>query len=247
MKPYPQSSKTATLSESCHPQHGRISGRCSASSLMLLAVFLALTSTALASSTWYVDGVNGSNNNNCKTPQTACKTIKHAISLASSGNSIIAAAATYKENLTFRFSLRLVGSGAATTITDGGGVNTVITISSASAHVSLSKLTIQNGFARGPGGGIYNGGALRINNTTIRGNTAFGTGGGIYNSGTLTVIDSTLSGNRVTPSGGELAGVGISNNGTLTISNSTISGNSAYTKCFTPCEPEVAASPTTLR
>ena len=69
-------------------------------SLMLLAVFLALTSTALASNTWYVDGVNGSDSNNCKTRQHACKTIGHAISLAHSGDSIMVAAATYTENHT---------------------------------------------------------------------------------------------------------------------------------------------------
>jgi hypothetical protein len=55
-------------------------------SLLLLALSLAVATTTLARSTWYVDGVNGSNNNNCKTPQTACKTIRHAISLASSGD-----------------------------------------------------------------------------------------------------------------------------------------------------------------
>jgi nitrous oxidase accessory protein NosD len=137
--------------------------------LLLLAVFLALAPAALASTTWYVDGVNGSDNNNCKSPQTACKTIGHAISLASSGDSIRVAAATYTENLTIDFSLRLVGSGASTTIIDGGGVNTVVTISSANARVTLSKMTIQNGFARGPGGGgIYNGGALTINKSKVQ-------------------------------------------------------------------------------
>jgi hypothetical protein len=85
--------------------------------LPLLTVFLVLVSTAaLASSTWYVDGVNGTNHNNCKTPQTACRTIGHAISLASSGDSITVAAATYEENLTIRFSLKIVGSSASTTI-----------------------------------------------------------------------------------------------------------------------------------
>ena len=47
-------------------------------SLLLLAV--TLCSAALANTTWYVDGVHGNDNNNCKSPQTACKTIGHAIS-----------------------------------------------------------------------------------------------------------------------------------------------------------------------
>jgi hypothetical protein len=64
--------------------------------ITLLVFFLTLTSTGLASTTWYVDGVHGSDNNDCKSPQSACKTIAHAISLAWSGDSIMIAAATYK-------------------------------------------------------------------------------------------------------------------------------------------------------
>jgi hypothetical protein len=197
-------------------------------SLMLLAVFLALTSTALASSTWYVDGVQGKNKNDCKSPQTACKTIGHAISLASSGDSIMVAAATYTENLTIRFSLKVIGSGAKTTIVDGGGVNTVVTISSASAHVSLSKVTIRNGFAA-TGGGINNSGRLTISNITVSGNSTAsntGYGGGIYNSGTLKINYSTISANSANSHVADHGG-GIYNLGTLTINDSTVSGNSA--------------------
>src|ERR1700730_1573196 len=113
--------------------------------LALLALSLALAPTALASTKWYVDGMHGSDNNNCQSRQHACKTIGHAISLASSGDSIMVAAATYTENLSIGFSLKIVGSGAKTTIIDGGGVNTVVTIPSTGAHVALSKLTIFNG------------------------------------------------------------------------------------------------------
>jgi len=191
--------------------------------LPLLAIFLALASTAaLASSTWYVDGVNGSDSNGCKSPQHACKTIGHAISLAHSGDSIMVAAATYTENLTIRFSLKIVGSGAPTTIIDGGGVNRVVNISRSGSHVTLSKLTIRNGRAR-YGGGINNGGTLTINNSTVSGSgmgTIFSFGGGIWNGGTLTISNSTISGNV------SFYGGGIFNSGTLTISNSTLSGNS---------------------
>jgi hypothetical protein len=61
--------------------------------LVILALFTALAPGALASNTWYVNGVKGSNKNNCKSPQHACKTIKHAISLALSGDSVMIAAA----------------------------------------------------------------------------------------------------------------------------------------------------------
>ena len=63
----------------------------------LLAVFLALGSTALATTTWYVNGVSGSDSNFCASPTTACKTVGQAVSLAASGDSIRVAAATYKE------------------------------------------------------------------------------------------------------------------------------------------------------
>ena len=46
-------------------------------------LFLTLTSTVLASNTWYADGVNGNDADDCQTVLTACKTIGHAISLAS--------------------------------------------------------------------------------------------------------------------------------------------------------------------
>jgi hypothetical protein len=196
------------------------------SSLLFLALSLTVVPTAIASTTWYVDGVNGSDSNNCKTRLHACKTIGHAISLAHSGDSIKVAAATYNENLTIPFSLKLIGSSASTTIIDGGRAGTVVTISRSRAHVALSELTIQNGFASN-GGGIYNNGILTVNHAAVSGNSAqnycCGSGGGIYNNGKMTVNKSTLSGNSANAGGG-----GISNNGTLRITNSTLSGNLGF-------------------
>jgi len=132
-------------------------------------ILFAAVPTALAGTTWYVNGVSGSNSNNCTSPTTACKTIKHAIALASSGDTIMVAAATYTENLIIGFSLRIVGSGASTTIIDGGALNKVITISNAAAHVTLSKLTIRNGNATS-GAGVNNSGTLTLTNSTVSGN-----------------------------------------------------------------------------
>jgi len=198
------------------------------SSLLLLALSSGSAPTALASSQWYVDGVSGSDNNNCKSRQHACKTIGHAISLASSGDSVMVAAATYKENLTVAFSLKVIGASAKTTIIDGGAVNTVVRIPSAKPHVTLSGLTIQNGLAN-YGGGISNSGTLTINNSTITQNhagPAIGAGGGgITNRGTLTMNKSTISGNAVF--GGVVGGGGIANAGMLKLNDSTVSGNTA--------------------
>ena len=47
-------------------------------------ILFAAVPTALASTTWYVNGVSGSNSNNCLSASTPCKTIGHAISIAAS-------------------------------------------------------------------------------------------------------------------------------------------------------------------
>jgi hypothetical protein len=195
---------------------------------LLVVVLLTLTSAAFAS-ILYVDGVNGNDTNDCRTRQTACKTIGHAISLASAGDTIGVGPATYPENLNINVSLKLIGSGASTTIIDGGANNTVVTVSSTTANVVLSKLTIRNGKAT-QGGGIYNRGTLLVNNCTLSENSAVGTfqvmgfGGGIDNNdGTLTINNSTLSANSAYPWGGGI----FNDHGFVTINNSTLSGNSA--------------------
>lgn len=210
-----------------------------------VAALLGLSQVAHARSLWFVDGVHGNDQNNCRTPETACKTIGHAISLASSGDSISVAGATYRENLTINFSLNVVGADAMTTIVDGGGVNTVVTIANSNAHVDLSMVTIRGGRSASFGGGIKNSGTLTINNSTISGNSVYVQcnggcvtwGGGIFSRGTLIINNSTISGNSVqcnqSPTGRCEAplGGGIAVNttsGTLTINNSTITGNNVH-------------------
>jgi hypothetical protein len=217
MKPFSGPRKTASnLSDSIHCQ-------LSLYALAVVAVsVLVLAPTALASSTWYVDGVNGSDSNNCKTRLHACKTIGHAISLVSSGDTIGVGPATYTENLTIGFSLKLIGSGAKTTIIDGGRKGTVIGILSAGVRVKLASLTIRGGSGGGgSGGGVSNDGTLNIINCTITRNNSR-VGGGVYNGGTLRISDTTISGNGAFISGG-----GIANGGTLELVNSTIEGNVA--------------------
>jgi hypothetical protein len=192
----------------------------------LMVAFLAAATTATASNTWYANGVSGNNKNNCKSPQTACKTIGHAVSLASSGDSIMVAAATYRENLIIGKSLTILGSGHTTTIIDGGSVATGVTVSISSVHVTLTQFTIRNGFATN-GAGVNNSGTLTISDSTITGNvawsfTTFARGGGVYNQGTLTINNSVVANNRADTDAG-----GIFNTSAMAIKNSTISKNSA--------------------
>jgi hypothetical protein len=201
-------------------------------SLLLMAAFFAVAPGAAASNTWYANGVSGKDSYNCKSPQTACKTIGHAVSLASSSDSVIVAAATYRENLALGFSLSVLGSGATTTIIDGGAHGTVVIVSNMNAKVSLANLTIRNGFAS-RGGGISNVGTLAISYGIVSGNVAQGfiaggDGGGIANLGTLTLNSTTVTGN--TSKGQDIhtgRGGGIMNWGQLTINQSTLSSNTS--------------------
>jgi hypothetical protein len=199
--------------------------------LVALTLFAALPE-ATASSKWYVDGVHGSDNNNCKSRQHACKTISNALSLTLPGDSIFVAPATYHETLFIYFNLEIIGSGAKTTIVDGGGVNSQVVVvgSEPKVAVTLSAMTFRNGAGQEDGGGIYNCfGTLTVidsiitGNRITRGHGSFGYGAGIYNcpSSTLTLINTTISNNSA------LIGGAICNGGTLTIRDSTFSGNVA--------------------
>ena len=197
-----------------------------AAGLLLLSLLIAMAQAASASNVWLVNGVNGSDSDDCRLPQTACKTIGHALSLASSGDFILVAPAIYAENLTISFSVTVIGAGAGTTAIDGGGVGRVIYIPSQTAKVNLWGLTIRNGVLRTgtrQGPGVFNLGSLTINFCTITNNLAVGFGGfggGIFNEGVVTINDSTISQN-----GNVLGGGGIYSSGYVTINNSTIVAN----------------------
>jgi hypothetical protein len=117
-----------------------------------------------------------------------------------------------------------------------GGGNTVIRRSPAAlssfrvlevasgASLGVSNLAIVNGKTAGLGGGILNGGTLRIRNVTFFKNSA-GNGGALSNSAGDTAIlnNATMSLNTTTGIGGG----GIINFGTLTLSESSLSGNKA--------------------
>ena len=171
-------------------------------------MLLAAVPSALAGNTWYVNGASGSDHNDCQSRQHACKTISHAISLASAGDSILVAPATYHESLIIPVKLKIIGSGATTTIIDGGGVNSQVVVvgSGPRVPVKLSGMTFRNGAGQEDGGGIYN---------------CFGI---------LTVTDSIITGNRITDGNGSLgycAGIYNCPSSTLTLINTTISDNSA--------------------
>lgn len=180
--------------------------------------------------TFYVDGVLGNDHNDCMSAQRACKTIKHAVRLSKSGDTIIVAAAEYRENVVVQHSVRIIGAGADDTVVNGERRGSEFLIAFKPAvDVTIEGLTMRNGSGSGDGGAIYhcNGGlTLRddvIDANIVRGVGFNGYGGAIYNcpGSTLTIVDSTVS-NNVAEVGGAIC-----NGGLLTIFNTTFSGNTA--------------------
>ena len=190
----------------------------------VLIVLIMLSSPALAA-TWYVDGGNGDDGNDCKTKATACATIGHAISLAASGDTIQIAAATYQENLSIPFNLTLNGAKAATTIIDGTQTANVFTVGTG-IHLTLSNLTIKNGVGYTGGGGVNNSGKLTVNNSLFYLNTAL-TGGAILNTGTVTISNTVFSGNSPYFIGHSASCGAIDNRSAMTITTSTFYNNYA--------------------
>ncbi|HUD68743.1 MAG TPA: choice-of-anchor Q domain-containing protein, partial [Acidimicrobiales bacterium] len=183
--------------------------------------------------------VSAGGTGDCTTQVNACGSIQTAINAAEAGTyngddvTIDVAAGTYTENDSVSASslnsLTIAGAGAISTIVNGGGVQTVFTVSDGT--VTISGLTITNGLANQPGafgpgtasGGILNTAALTVTDSTLSDNSGID-GGGIQNyaGATMNVTDSTLSGNS-----GAGAGGGIFNAGsTMNITDSTLSGNS---------------------
>jgi hypothetical protein len=120
---------------------------------------------------------------------TPAKTISNAISLTLPGDFIFRRPRDYHESLFIPFNLKIIGSGAKTTIIDGGGVNSQVMVvgSEPKVQVTLSQMTVRNGAAQEDGGGIYNCfGTLTVVDSIITGNRirggngAFGYGAGIY-------------------------------------------------------------------
>jgi predicted outer membrane repeat protein len=129
----------------------------------------------------------------------------------------------------------IAGPGAAVLAVDGGanagrGTAVPVFVIGVLLTVTISGLTIQNGFntetgALGAGGGGIAGpfSILTISNCVVRGNTAFANGGGIYANG-LTLTNSTVSDNTTNGVGG---GIGVVAEGSVTVRDSTLRHNIA--------------------
>jgi hypothetical protein len=106
----------------------------------------------------------------------------------------------------------------------GGDASAIFQVNSG-AVVTISALTLMNGFSEADGGAISNAGTLTLANIQVVNNQTQTNGGGIANTGTLTITDSQVSDNFSAVEGGG----GIVNSGTLTITNSSVNSNFAST------------------
>lgn len=181
------------------------------------------------SSTFYVNGRRGNDNNNCMSPVRACKTIAHAVHISASGDSIDVAAALYPENVTIHHSVRIHGAGPDKTIVDGEMRGSEFLIAFNNIDVTITGMTMRDGSGSGDGGAIYHcNGKLTLEHVVIEGNRVRGPGlngygGMMYNcpGSTATIVESTIRNNSAKVGGA------ICNGGGLTIIRSTFNGNTA--------------------
>lgn len=132
-------------------------------------------------------------------------------------------------DLDIRRSMNIIGAGPGMTVIDGNATDRVIELAISGINVSISGVTIQNGYidaGEGGGGillGVYNGANLSLTNCQIMNNVApESLGGGIDNwRGTLIINNCTVSQNTAKEGGG------IYNDGTLVVNNSLIDANIA--------------------
>ena len=163
--------------------------------------------------------------------------LRQAIIDASSGDTINFAPTLATVNLTsgelvIDKNLTIIGPGAnRLTVQRSTSAARIFNISSSTATVSISGITISNGFVQDGlgGGGVLSASVLTLTDSTISDNFAstfsgFFEGGGVLNDhGTMTITGCTISNNFVEGIGGGV----LNENGTMTITGCTISSNEA--------------------
>ena len=166
-------------------------------------------------------------------------TVQVGLDMCAAGDTVLVAAGTYYENLTWPAvdSIVLMSeSGAELTVIDGRSSGRVITIATElDETTNISSFTIQHGHVPGHGGGILCMALASptiagniITNNTITGNDHGGAGIACDNA-SPTIIDNTITNNTIisgtSTTGG---GIGCVNNASPLISNNIISDNNGY-------------------
>lgn len=127
---------------------------------------------------------------------------------------------TLSSTLPITSSMTITGPGANLLTISGGNAVRILTVNNPSGTVTISGVTLADGYVGG-GAAILNSGTLLLSNCTFAGNVA-GNGGAISNLGTVTVNGCTFSANTAQNLGGA-----IYNEGAVAVTNSTFAGNTA--------------------
>ncbi len=123
--------------------------------------------------------------------------------------------------------LEIIGSTANRLVISGNTTNRVFDV--ASGTVAFSNLTIADGNAGEPGGGIANSGDLTLESVTVSGNTTADDGGGVYNTGTLAAnLNNLIEDNSCAPAFSGDPGLGpLQDNGGSTLTHALTAGSIA--------------------
>jgi hypothetical protein len=207
---------------------------------------LAMSGVANAAPMTFTVGSNADTTgaSDCATPTNTDCTLRQAIIDANTNagaDTIVFAAALSGSTITLtndpqsiNEAVTITGPGASQLTVDGDGSYRIFYIDPATADdpVSISGLTLENGYTTGNGGAIYNNDAsLTLSSSVISNSTAYGyvQGGGVYSiSGDVTINSSAITGNYAgLPTGSGRGGGIYTSSGDLTITSSTVSGNTA--------------------
>jgi len=203
--------------------------------LLALAAFTSAASAAVYIPTKTADSADGACDADCSLREAVLAANAHAgddvivlhagvYVLTIAGNEDLGAAG----DLDVQGGLVVLGSGAASTIIDGGGIDRIFQIPGG-VTAEIRDVTLRNGLAPGAGGAVQNSGELTIvrsvlsGNKSVAGTAGAGFGGAILTDGTessLTVTGSTLASNTAQGGGGAIAIGGVAN-----LDNVTITGN----------------------
>jgi len=227
--------------------------------IVLLATTVALLSLFSGAHTtvWYVH------------PDSALSSIQAGLDSCSTDDTVLVAAGTYYENLTWPSTqgIDLVSEfGADTTVIDGSGATYVIGIGTGvHSTTTVSGFTIMNGYGY-EAGGIHclsssptitgntvtmntadYGGAIEcdmgsspiITGNTITGNTGYSGGIECWRNSSPTITGNAITGNVAYLAGG----IACYDTSSPTIAGNTINGNTAEwgggIACYTGCSPEI--------
>ena len=177
---------------------------------LLLTIFVIMVSVSSVSaaplptvSQVYVS-VNGSDANS-GTVDSPYLTIQKGVDSISENGTVYIANGVYNgtgnTNITINRNMNITGQSHTGTIINGAGTNWIFHINSG-VNVTITNLTLTQGYMAGNGGAIYNYGTLTVTNCTFTNNTATSYGGAIENRGSLVVYGSTFINNIAHGEGG---------------------------------------------